>query len=63
MFQSLSMTFSNALGFLVPTLIGTLFFFTIIGVFGIWFAIGGLVLAVVVALAMFSCIPAEGDTR
>jgi hypothetical protein len=63
MFQSLSMAFSNGLGLFVPTLIGALFFFTIIGVFGIWFAIGGVVLAVVVALAIFSRIPAEGDTR
>jgi hypothetical protein len=63
MFKSLSMTISNALGLLVPTVVGTLFFFTIIGVFGIRFAIGGVLLAVVLALAIFSRIPAEGDTR
>ena len=43
----LSATVSNAFGFIVPTMLGTLLFFTVIGVFGIWMAIGGLVLSLI----------------
>lgn len=63
MFKSLSVTFSNALGLFVPTLVGALFFFTIIGVFGLRFAIGGLLLAVVLALVIICRAPVEGDTQ
>jgi hypothetical protein len=63
MLKSLSMTFSIAFDLFAPMLVGALFFFTIIGVFGIWFAIGGLLLAIVLALAIFIRIPVGGDTR
>ncbi len=63
MSKSLSIAFSSAVGLFVPTLAGALFFFTIIGVFGLWFAIGGLLIAVILALVIVSRIPAEGETR
>ena len=59
----LSATVSNAFGFIVPTMLGTLLFFTIIGVFGIWMAIGGLLFAVTLASAIVGRVPAEGDIR
>ncbi len=63
MSKSLSIALSSAAGLFVPTLGGALFFFTIIGVFGLWFAIGGLLIAVILALVIVSRIPAEGETR
>ena len=59
----LSATVSNAFGFIVPTMLGTLLFFTIIGVFGIWMAVGGLVLAVTLASAIVGRLPAEEEMR
>ena len=38
---------------LPPVLFGIVFFFVIIGVFGFWFAIDGLVLAVLACLYIF----------
>jgi uncharacterized membrane protein YccF (DUF307 family) len=63
MLKFLSTTYSNAFSFFVPTVLGTLFFFTIIGVFGIWLAIGGLLFAVILALAIVGRTPVEGDAR
>jgi hypothetical protein len=63
MSKFLSATVSNAFGFIVPTMLGTLLFFTIIGVFGIWMAIGGLLFAVTLASAIVGRVPAEGDIR
>jgi uncharacterized membrane protein YccF (DUF307 family) len=63
MLKFVSMTFSNASDFVVPTMLGTLFFFTIIGVFGIWLAIGGLLLALILALGIVGRVPVEGDAR
>ena len=63
MSRFLSATVSNAFGFIVPTMLGTLLFFTIIGVFGIWMAIGGLLFAVTLASAIVGRVPAEGDIR
>jgi hypothetical protein len=63
MLKFVSMTFSNAFDFVVPTMLGTLFFFTIIGVFGIWLAIGGLLLALILALGIVGRVPVEGDAR
>jgi hypothetical protein len=63
MVKSLSLAFSSSVGFFVPTLLGGLFFFTIIGVFGIWFAIGGLLLAVIISVAIFGRIPLEGEQK
>jgi len=63
MSKFLSVTVSHAFGFIVPTMLGTLLFFTIIGVFGIWMAIGGLLFAVTLASAIVGRVPAEGDIR
>jgi hypothetical protein len=54
---------SNAFSFAIPTLLGTFFFFIIIGVFGIWIAIGGLLLGLVLASAIVGRIPVEGEIR
>jgi hypothetical protein len=59
----LSATVSNAFGFIVPTMLGTLLFFTIIGVFGIWMAVGGLVFDVTLASAIVGRLPAEEEMR
>jgi hypothetical protein len=50
-------------GILTPTLVGGIFFFAIIGVFGIWIAIAGLLVAVILALITVSLVPAEGEAR
>jgi hypothetical protein len=50
-------------GILTPTLVGGIFFFAIIGVFGIWIAIAGLLITVIFALITFSLAPEEGDAR
>ena len=63
MSRFLSATVSNAFGFIVPTMLGTLLFFTIIGVFGIWMAVGGLVFAVTLASASVGRLPAEEEMR
>ena len=63
MWKPLSVAFSSAVGLFVPTLVGALFFFTIIGVFGLRFAIVGMLIAVILALVIVSRIPAEGETR
>jgi hypothetical protein len=61
--KSLSATVSNAFNFIVPTMLGTLLFFTIIGVFGVWMAVGGLLFAVSLASAIVGRFPAEGEMR
>jgi len=63
MLTFLSATASNAFGFIVPTMLGTLLFFTIIGVFGIWMAVGGLVFAATLASAVVGRLPAEEEMR
>ena len=50
MLKTLWITFARILGFLIPSLVGSAFFFAIIGVFGIWIAIAGLLLAIVFAV-------------
>jgi hypothetical protein len=50
-------------GILTATLVGGIFFFAIIGVFGIWIAIAGLLTAITFALISVSLVPAEGDAR
>jgi len=50
-------------GILTPTLVGGLFFFAIIGVFGIWIAIAGLIVAFIFAAITVSLVPAEGNAR
>ena len=50
-------------GILTPTLVGGIFFFAIVGVFGLWIAIAGLLMAVIFAVITVSRFPAEGDAR
>ena len=46
---------------LTTVVIGIAFFFAIIGVFGLWVAIGGLVLAILTAGVIIGRAPEEGD--
>jgi hypothetical protein len=50
-------------GILTPTRVGGIFFFAIVGVFGIWIAIAGLLLAIIVSVIAVSLLPAEGDAQ
>jgi hypothetical protein len=50
-------------GILTPTFVGEIFFFAIVGVFGIWIAIAGLLMAIIFAVISVSLVPAEGDAR
>lgn len=50
-------------GILTPTLVGGIFFFAIVGVFGIWIAIAGLLMAIIFAVITVSRVPAEGNAR
>jgi hypothetical protein len=61
--KTLSEIFAKALSFLVPTVVGTIFFFVIIGVFGLGFAIAGLLVTVTGAVIIVRRLPAEGDAR
>jgi TctA family transporter len=63
MLKSSWMIVAKIVGVLTPTLVGGIFFFAIIGVFGIWIAIAGLLMAVIFALISVSFVPAEGDAR
>jgi hypothetical protein len=63
MLKNLSLTFVKILGFLVPSLVGVTFFFAIIGVFGLGFAVAGLLIAVIGAVLLMRRVPAEGDAR
>ena len=47
-------SFRRAAGATGAAIVGTVFFFTIIGVFGLQFAIGGLVVFVVIAAISYS---------
>ena len=48
-------------GVLTTVLIGIAFFFAIIGVFGLWVAIGSLALAILTAGVIIGRAPEEGD--
>jgi hypothetical protein len=50
-------------GFLIPTVLGSALFFAIIGVFGIWIAIAGLILAMAFAVTTVAFVQPEGATR
>jgi hypothetical protein len=50
-------------GILTPTLLGGIFFFAIVGVFGMWIAIAGLLIAIIFAVISVNLVPAEGDAR
>jgi hypothetical protein len=63
MLKSFWMIVAKIGGILTPTLVGGIFFFAIIGVFGIWIAVAGLLMAVMFALITVSLVPAEGDAR
>ena len=63
MLKNLSLTFAKILSFLVPTLVGVMFFFAIIGVFGLGIAIAGLLVAVIGAVVLVRRVPEEGDAR
>lgn len=61
--KTLSAILAKALSFLVPTVVGTIFFFLIVGVFGLGFAIAGLVVTVIGGVIIVRQCPAEGDAR
>jgi hypothetical protein len=63
MLKSFWMIVAKIGGILTPMLLGGIFFFAIIGVFGIWIAVAGLLTAVMFALITVSFAPAEGDAR
>ena len=63
MLKNLSSTFAKTLNFLVPSLVGAMFFFAIIGVFGLGIAIVGLLVAVIGAVVLVRRVPAEGGSR
>jgi hypothetical protein len=63
MLKSFWMIVEKIGGILTPILLGGIFFFAIIGVFGIWIAVAGLLTAVMFALITVSFAPAEGDAR
>ena len=63
MLNTLWMIVAKIWGILTPTLLGGIFFFAIVGVFGLWIAIAGLLLAVIFAVATVALVPAEGDAR
>ena len=46
---------------LTTVVVGIAFFFAIIGVFGLWVAIGGLALAILTAGVIIGRAPEEGD--
>jgi cell shape-determining protein MreD len=48
------------LGVVAAALIGVLFFFIIVGVFGVRFAIAGLVVFILGAVVVYRAFPAEG---
>jgi uncharacterized membrane protein YccF (DUF307 family) len=51
------------LGLLDSSVVGSAFFFAIIGVFGIWLAIAGMILAIAFAVTTVSFVSAEGGAR
>ena len=61
--KTLSAIFAKTLSLLVPTAMGTIFFFVIIGVFGLGFAIAGLLVTVIGAVIIVRRLPAEGEAR
>ena len=60
MLKALWIIVARISGFLIPTAVGSAFFFAIIGVFGIWIAIAGLVLAIAFAVTTVALVPPEG---
>ena len=63
MLKSLWIIVARISGFLIPSVVGSAFFFAIIGVFGIWIAIAGLILAIAFAVTTVAFVPAEGGAR
>ena len=60
MLQPKSNVARKVAGVLTTVLIGIAFFFAIIGVFGLWVAIGSLALAILTAGVIIGCAPKEG---
>ena len=63
MLKSLWIIVARVSGFMIPTVVGSAFFCAIIGVFGIWVAIAGLILAIAFAVTTVTFVPAEGGAR
>jgi hypothetical protein len=63
MLKALWIIVARISGFLIPTVVGSAFFFAIIGVFGIWIAIAGLILGIAFAVTTVAFVPAEGGAR
>jgi hypothetical protein len=63
MLKTFWMIVARIANMLTATLVGGIFFFAIIGVFGIWIAIAGLLTAISFALITVSLVPAEGNAR
>jgi len=63
MLKALWIIVARISGVLIPTVVGSAFFFAIIGVFGIWIAIGGLILAIVFAMTTVAFAQPEGSAR
>jgi hypothetical protein len=63
MLKALWIIVASISGFLIPTVLGSAFFFAIIGVFGLWIAIAGLILAITFAVTTVAFVPAEGGAR
>jgi hypothetical protein len=59
MLKALWIIVARISGFLIPTVVGSAFFFAIIGVFGLWIAIAGLILAIAFAVTTVAFVPAE----
>jgi cell shape-determining protein MreD len=51
---------SRRFGGVAAALVGVLFFFIIVGVFGVRFAIAGLVVFIIGAVVVYRAFPAEG---
>jgi hypothetical protein len=63
MLKALWVIVARISGVLIPTVVGSAFFFAIIGVFGIWIAIAGLILVIAFAVTTVAFVPAVGDER
>ena len=61
MSQTKSNVSRKVAGVLTTIVVGIAFFFAIIGVFGLWVAIGGLTLAILTAGVIIRRAPEEGD--
>ena len=63
MLKTLWVIVARISGFLIPTIVGSAFFFAIVGAFGIWIAIAGLILAIAFAVTTVAFVQPEGGAR